>query len=241
MANGRDSDFRFRNICATLIALIALAACSEQDQASSTHEQESSPRQDRPNILLIVADDLGYTDLGVFGSEIETPNLDALARDGIIFNSFYVAPNCSPTRSMLLSGTDNHIAGLGAMAGEIAPNQEGVPGYEGHLSPNVVTLAELLGDGGYHTYMTGKWHLGMTEESSPAARGFEKSFTLLPGGAGHLDALPFVGPGEARYREDMNMVESLPEDFYSSRFYARKLIDYIDSSKETIWYFICSM
>lgn len=232
MANGRDSTFRYQNICATLIACIALAACSEQDPASSTDEQEPSPPQDRPNILLIVADDLGYTDLGVFGSEIETPNLDALARAGVIFNNFYVAPTCSPTRSMLLSGTDHHLAGLGAMAGDAAPNQEGMPGYEGHLSPNVVSLAELLGDGGYHTYMTGKWHLGMTEETSPAARGFEKSFTLLQGGAGHLDTMPLVGPGKARYREDMNIVESLPDDFYSSRFYSRKLIDYIDSSKD---------
>jgi len=232
MTNGRNSDFRFHHICALLIAFIALAACSERDQSSPTFDQEPSSRQDRPNFLVIVADDLGYTDLGVFGSEIETPNLDALARAGVIMNSFYVAPTCSPTRSMLLSGTDNHLAGLGAMAGDAAPNQEGVPGYEGYLSPKVVSLAELLRDGGYHTYMTGKWHLGMTEEASPAARGFEKSFTLLPGGAGHLDTLPLVGPGKARYREDANIVETLPEDFYSSRYYARKLIDYIDSSKD---------
>ncbi len=232
MSHGRDTELRLHTICATLMALIALAACSPEEDSSSVHAKSGSKPKERPNILVILADDLGYTDLGIFGSEIETPNLDALARDGIIFSSFYVAPTCSPTRSMLLSGTDNHRAGLGAMAGDTAPNQQGVPGYEGHLSFNVASLAELLSDDGYHTYMTGKWHLGMTEETSPAARGFENSFTILPGGGGHLDALPLVGPGRAPYREDMELVESLPDDFYSSRFYARKLIDYIDANKD---------
>lgn len=182
--------------------------------------------------MVILADDLGYTDLGAFGSEISTPNLDTLAQNGVIFNNFYVAPTCSPTRSMLLSGTDHHVAGLGAMFGEASPNQEGKPGYEGHLSSNVASLAELLNDDGYHTYMTGKWHLGRTEETSPAARGFERSYASLQGGSGHLDMLPIVGPGNARWREDLEMVDSLPADFYSTRFLARKLINYIDSNKD---------
>ena len=88
----------------------------------------------QPNFLLVVADDIGWTDIGRFGSEIETPNLDALAQGGVMFTDFHVSVACSPTRAMLLSGTDNHIAGLGNMGEMIAPNQKGKPGYEGHLN-----------------------------------------------------------------------------------------------------------
>ena len=113
-----------------------------------------------PNFLLVMADDMGWTDMGSFGSEIETPSLDALAQQGVTFTDFHVSVSCSPTRSMLLSGTDNHIAGLGNMGEMIAPEQRGKPGYEGYLNNRVVSLAEVLRTGGYHTYMAGKWHLG---------------------------------------------------------------------------------
>jgi len=186
----------------------------------------------RPNILLIVADDLGYTDLGSFGSEIETPNLDKLANTGIKFTSLYAAPTCSPTRAMLLSGTDNHIAGLGNMAEEMAPNQKGKPGYEGYLNDRVVSVASLLKDAGYRTYMTGKWHLGLEEVQSPAARGFDRSFALLQGGAGHFDSLPIIGPQPALYRENGKPAE-LPKDFYSTRFYTDKLIEYIETDSKS--------
>ena len=111
---------------------------------------------DRPNVLLIVADDLGYSDLGVFGGEINTPNLDALGHAGVLLTQFYSAPTCSPTRSMLFSGTDNHLAGLGHMFEELRANQAGNPGYEGHLNFRVASLAEIIRNAGYHTYMTGK-------------------------------------------------------------------------------------
>ena len=131
----------------------------------------------RPNIVLIVTDDMGFADIGSFGGEIATPNIDALATTGVRFTNFYTHASCSPTRSMLLSGVDTHLNGLGNMSEWIAPNQKGKPGYEGNLNHNVVTLPELLRESGYHTYMTGKWHMGKDPDKIPAARGFERDFS----------------------------------------------------------------
>jgi arylsulfatase len=190
--------------------------------------EASPPTPARPNVLLIVADDLGYTDLGVLGSEIRTPHLDALARSGLLLTSFLVSPTCSPTRAMLLSGADTHPAGLGTMAGTADDNQKGRPGYEGFLSDRVVSVATLLRDAGYHTYMAGKWHLGMDEHQGPHRRGFERSFALLPGGASHFaDAAGlFEKHPQAPYREDGREV-GLPAGFYSTAHYTDKLIEYI--------------
>ena len=103
-------------------------------------QNESNTKQKKPNILVIVVDDIGYTDLGVFGSEIETPNIDKLANNGIKFANYYVAPTCSPTRAMLLSGIDNHLVGMGSMSGEQSENQQGQPGYEGYLNFRVAAF-----------------------------------------------------------------------------------------------------
>ncbi len=139
----------------------------------------------RPNFLVIVADDLGFSDIGAFGGEIDTPNLDRLAHAGIRFTDFHSAPACSPTRAMLLTGTDHHVAGIGTMLEVAAPGFRPPPGYEGYLNDRVVALPELLRDAGYLTLMSGKWHLGHTIDRSPWARGFERSFALLPAGASH--------------------------------------------------------
>ena len=128
----------------------------------------------KPNIILVMADDMGWTDLGSFGSEIDTPNFDQLAQAGVTFTDFHVSVACSPTRSMLLTGNDNHIAGLGNMGELLTDNQKGQPGYEGHLNDRVVTLAEALRASGYHTYMAGKWHLGHTEGRYPTDQGFDE-------------------------------------------------------------------
>ena len=191
---------------------------------------------DRPNILLIVVDDMGFTDLGSFGGEIKTPNLDALAYNGIRFTNFQTAPTCSPTRAMLLTGVDNHKAGLGNMHEELSPNQKGQPGYEGYLNHRVVSIANLLRDAGYHTYMAGKWHLGFTKATSPSARGFERSFAMLSGGASHFgDMKPAYAPtpdAKAPYRENGKKLEKLPDSFdYSTRFYAQRIIKNIEENR----------
>ena len=207
-----------KRFLSALASALLLAVCSFP----------ATPQPSRPNILLIVADDLGYTDLGVYGSEIDTPNLDGLAREGQVFSQFYTSSMCSPTRAMLLSGMDNHRAGVGNLYAKLADNQKGQAGYEGRLRDRVASLPELLLADGYHTYITGKWHLGESAEHSPAARGFEKSWVLAESGAGHFGNMQSLsGPGQAIYRENGRKLDSLPADFYSTRFYADRMIDYI--------------
>ena len=204
------------------ILLLLLGACASVER--------------RPNILLIVADDMGFTDLGAFGGENETPNLDALALGGLRLTNFHAMPTCSPTRAALLTGVDPHLAGLGNMAEEMAPNQEGQPGYEGYLNDGVVTIATLLRDAGYRTYLTGKWHLGKTEDTGPAARGFERSFSLLAGGTHFDDMRPSYAPTpdvKAGYRDGPELLDALPDSFeYSSEFYVDRLIEYLETDAE---------
>ncbi|MBK5550661.1 arylsulfatase [Pseudomonas sp. TH03] len=209
-------------------SLAAAAACLTTPVYAATQ---------KPNVLLIVADDLGYSDLGAFGGEIDTPNLDELIKHSTQLETMYVAPTCSPTRSMLMSGTDNHLAGVGNMAELMTPNltpeQMDKPGYEGHLNDRIAALPELMKDAGYHTYMVGKWHLGAADGLRPQQRGFEKSYALMGGGAAHFkqtspmqissDSPPPV------YRENDAKID-LPSDFYSSRSYTDKLMEYVDSN-----------
>lgn len=183
----------------------------------------------RPNFLLIVVDDMGFSDLGAFGSEIETPHLDALASDGVRLTDFHSAPACSPTRAMLMTGTDHHIAGIGTMLEVARPDFKGAPGYEGYLNDRVVTVAELLRDSGYRTVISGKWHLGNTLEKAPVTRGFERSFALLPGGADHFGGGPMDQlVGQSIYVEDDQYVTELPKPFYSSDYFTTRLLEFLD-------------
>jgi arylsulfatase len=186
----------------------------------------------RPNIVVILGDDMGYSDMGSFGSEIRTPNLDALAKGGVRFTNFYTHASCSPTRSMLLSGVDTHLNGLGNMSEFTAPNQMGVDGYEGNLNDRVVTLPQLLKDAGYHTYMVGKWHLGKEPTQIPAARGFERDFTLLDGMGSYWDDWNFSAANpKSLYTEDGRYLRRLPKNFYATRTYTDKLISWIDAGR----------
>ncbi len=214
---------RFRPL--VLIAALAASAASISVPAYA----DATKSDARPNFLVIVADDLGYSDIGAFGGEISTPNLDRLALAGLRLTDFHTAPTCSPTRSMLLSGTDNHRAGLGNMAEFTAPNQKGQPGHEGYLRADVASLAERLGANGYRTLQSGKWHLGLRPEDDPHARGFQHSFTLLEGAHNHFGT--DIGK-TATYREDGRLLTELPANFYSSDTFTTKLIEQLQSTSQ---------
>ena len=160
-----------------------------------------SVADNRPNIVLILADDLGFSDVGVYGSEIATPSIDTLAKRGIAFTNFHTAASCAPSRAMLLTGVDSHRAGVANNPAAIPPEQAHSPGYQGSLSPKVVTIAKLLSDGGYRTYMAGKWHLGL--DQMPNSRGFIRSVSLADTGAGNWEQKPYLQLyDEARWFED---------------------------------------
>ncbi len=218
----------------TAVLTATLLACSG-DSARDSAAQTATPgaaagvADTRANIVFILADDLGFADLGVFGGEIPTPNLDELARNGMLLTSFYAGMTCSPTRAMLMSGMDNHLSGVGVMGRPNREDQQGQPGYEGYLNFRVASLAELMSDAGYNTYMTGKWHLGDDVETGPRARGFQRSFVSLDGAA-HLGPWDWRGPQDARYRDGDELVY-VDDDFYSTRVYTERMIDYIEQDR----------
>jgi len=189
----------------------------------------SAAATERPNILLIVADDLGYADLGVYGSDIDTPNIDALAAQGVLFTQFHTAPVCAPTRAMLLSGNNNHVAG---MASQGVEGVAGVPldGYENSLSDRIVPFPRLLLDAGYDTYTVGKWHLGLELETSPHAAGFSRAYNLLDGAGTHFDDRGFF-EGGSTYRHNEDLVD-YPTGRYSTDFYTDKLIQFIERDRD---------
>lgn len=209
----------FKNVklAAVLLPFIALSA-----QAQET----------RPNIVLILADDVGFSDFGAYGSEIATPNIDALAASGTLFSNFHASPICAPSRAMLMTGVDSHLAGIGNLPESAPLEHRGKPGYLGRLSDDVVTVASLLKQAGYSTYMTGKWHLGHDEKSLPSARGFDRSFALDASGADNWEKKTYLPIyDDADWFEDGKPAD-LPDDFYSSEFFIDKTIDYIESGKE---------
>jgi arylsulfatase len=220
-----------KNLLIVLLILSWLSACQKVEPPDATIAPAASKK---PNILLVMADDMGWSDLGSYGSSIETPNLDALASRGVQFSGFYASVSCSPTRSMLLTGNDNHIAGLGNMGEMLRPEQIGQPGYEGHLNDRVAVLAEVLRENDYHTYMAGKWHLGHAPANYPSQRGFERSFSMLLGGASYWsDMFGMLAEMEpvAEYVLDDKKLEELPKDFYATRSYADFVMDSIRENR----------
>lgn len=191
----------------------------------------NSQTDERPNVVLILADDLGFTDIAPFGSEIDTPNIARLAASGLSFTNYHTAANCAPARAMLLTGVDSHRNGVPNIPESIPPEQLAYDHYQGVLSQNVVTLASLLRDSGYHTYMTGKWHLGHTPELLPSARGFERTIAMADTGADNWEQRTYLPIyDEAHWYADGEK-HTLPDDFYSSEYFIDKTIEFISANE----------
>ena len=209
----------------------AMAACSQdagQPAAPDAAETPDSLPDARPNILFVVADDLGYTDIGAFGSEISTPNLDELAFAGVRLTNFRTHSACQQTRVMLMASAN------ATEALEIRPTQ---PSREraNRLSLNWAIIPELLQDAGYETYLTGKWDLGLEEGYTPSTRGFDRSFVQLGASASHFAEI--LWDDYSLYRLDGETVEyeDLPPDFYTTDYYTDRMIEFIDSG-EPPWF-----
>ncbi|MGK6350735.1 arylsulfatase [Parapedobacter sp. DT-150] len=206
-----------RIIFLMLIAGLSAYAASKASRFDSDRKPASTTR---PNIIVILADDMGYSDIGCYGGEVNTPTIDQLAAEGIRYKQFYNAARCCPTRAALISGLYPHQAGMGWMAAA----DLGTPAYQGNLNTQAVTIAEVLKTAGYGTYMTGKWHLtnerkidGMVTDSWPIQRGFDRYFGIIPGGANYFT--PVVYSGNHRYKA--------PKDFYLTDAISDTSVQYI--------------
>lgn len=223
-----------RHHVAIVASLTLLAAAPAMAQANP-----ASPRH--PNIVILLADDWGFSDVGSFGSEIATPNIDALARAGMRFSNFHVAGSCSPTRAMLQTGVMNHRNGLGNMPETIPDAHRGKPGYDTVMNFRVVTIAQLLKAAGYRTYLTGKWHLGSDAKRLPHARGYDRAYSLADAGADNFEQRPIEGMYTTAAWTENGKPATLPKDYYSSHFVVQKMIDYIEADRASGKPFLASV
>jgi arylsulfatase len=202
--------------------VLACSFCSELSAAG------------RPNIVIVMADDMGYSDLGCYGGEIETPHLDKLAKNGLRFTQFYNTSRCCPTRAALLTGVYQHQAGIGHMTGN-----KGIPSYQGYLNNQCVTIAEALKPAGYRTLATGKWHVGSKPDQWPLDRGFDRYFGTPSGGGVYFKKSMEVRQG-VFFTHGNDRVET-PEDLYVTETftdYAMKFIDEAVDDKEPFFLYL---
>ena len=192
------------------------------------HANDTIPQ--RPNIIYIMADDMGYSDIGCYGSEIKTPNLDKIAANGIKLRSFYNNARCCPTRASLLTGQFPHTVGMGEMVSpETAPLQTGT--YQGYLDPKYPTIAETLKANGYNTYMTGKWHVGERAQHWPLTRGFEHYFGLISGASSYYEIIP-QEIGKRHIVLDDKEFEIPKDSFYLTDAFTSYAIQYLNDQKK---------
>ncbi len=188
---------------------------------------DSSHAQKRPNIIIIMADDMGYSDIGCYGSEIDTPHLDRLAKNGIRFSQFYNTARCCPTRASLLTGLHPHQAGMGHMAQQhtVRANALDVPpAYQGWINRNCLTIAEALSTSGYRNYMAGKWHVSTLDKDNwPRARGFDRYYGLINGASNF-----FKPAADKHLTRESEQVQKLPPDFYTTDYFTKNAISFLD-------------
>lgn len=209
------------------ISVAVLFACGLISGAAAA--QDGAAR--RPNFVLLLIDDSGYTDLGVYGGEARTPNIDQLAKRGAIFTQYHTSPLCSPSRAMLLTGIDNHRTGFATIPETLPVEQQNRPGYSMRLETGVETVATRLKAEGYRSYMTGKWHLGHGKGELPDSHGFDRSFVLDASGADNWEQKPYMPYyTSADWFED-GKPANLPKDFYSSKFLVDQMITYLQKDE----------
>ena len=188
--------------------------------------EAAAPQLRKPNVIVILVDDMGWADISCYGSEIPTPNIDRLAASGIRFTQFYNTARCCPTRASILTGLYPHQAGVGHMT-----EDKGTPGYRGRLNDQCVTLAEVMRGGGYFTAMTGKWHVGQEHGVTPWGRGFDRSLNAPAGG------FYYAGGNRARLflngKELANDDPVLPKDWYTTDLWTDFALRFIDESLPT--------
>lgn len=218
----------------TLLALCSSTALGFSDSPDVEEKQNNK----KPNILLLVGDDTAFGDIGAFGSEVKTPNMNKLAEAGVRFTNFHASPVCSVTRSMLLTGNNNIEVGLGSFDYSIYPPTKGKKGYESFLTDDAVTISELLNDNGYDVYKSGKWHLGGEKEGSkgPLGWGFTKEFGIYSGGSNHWNNLSMTPDFHAPNGLNEKRVEEWtlngkpydrPEGIYSGELYTGQMLEFI--------------
>ena len=191
---------------------------------------------DRPNIVIIMADDMGYSDIGCYGGEIHTPNLDRLAFKGLRFTQFYNTARCCPTRAALLTGLHQHQTGIGQMTETPkGARNDNRPAYQGYLNRNCVTMAELLGEVGYHTYMAGKWHLGYHgKEKWPRQRGFDRFYGSIAGATSY-----FKPQGDRGITLDNeNLDPPTAPDYYTTDAFTDYALKFLDSREDDRPFFL---
>ena len=212
--NNLNRNFKLNFSVLSIIIFFEILSCKSKTLTKK--------KNDNPNIILIMSDDMGYSDISPYGGEIDTPNLSDLAKNGVKFTQFYNAARCCPTRASLLTGTYPHEAGIGHMMGNY-----GISQYQGKLSYNVITIPEVLKKAGYSTIMSGKWHLTKNDlDQWPLKRGFDNFYGLISGAANYFKSeypgLIFEG------NEKLNIDD---ENYYTTDAFTDKAIEYIDKVK----------
>lgn len=225
-----------------LILGFIISSCGEpQPQVVENEKQETA---NRPNVLLIVGDDIAFGDLGAYGSEIPTPNMNRMAEAGVRFTNFHASPVCSVTRAMLLTGCSNIEIGLGSFDYSFYPPTKGKSGYEGYLTRSAVAISELMRDAGYEVYKSGKWHLGgeAIGGQGPLEWGFTKEFGILSGGSNHWNDLAmtpdFKDPNGLNVKRKEHFTLNgehyeRPEGVYSGELYTNQMLEFIKEGHES--------
>lgn len=221
--------FKSRIVASSFMAMaISFSGCKSSKEDGTKAAEITSAK--KPNIILIMSDDMGYSDIGAYGGEVNTPNLDKLAENGLKFTQFYNTARCCPTRASLMTGLYPHQTGIGHMTNPPASDNHdmGLPSYRGVLNRNNVTIAELLKEDGYSTYMAGKWHLGMDkQEQWPLQRGFDHFYGILAGAANY-----FKPEGLRGITVDNEQVEINEKDYYITDAFTDNAIKFIDDSQQ---------